>query len=160
MSEQRNAFRRMLRLHRRLAELGHPGDVFAALDELERLRAERDAMRADAERYRYLTADLSGSARERRDVLLDRLAVMSYSAASADIDAALAEGAGEARPCTCHPTDDPPQPCAQKYALTECREAAAPKLSPLGEAVRIARGDHGPPTEPVRFAERAGEKQP
>lgn len=26
------------------------------------------------------------------------------------------------RPCTCHPDDNPPMPCAQRYALTECRE--------------------------------------
>jgi hypothetical protein len=29
----------------------------------------------------------------------------------------------EARPCTCHPDDNPPRPCAQKYALSECRAA-------------------------------------
>lgn len=29
------------------------------------------------------------------------------------------------RSCTCHPDDNPPVPCAEKYALTECREAAA-----------------------------------
>lgn len=28
--------------------------------------------------------------------------------------------------CTCHPDDNPPVPCPQKYALTECRAAAAP----------------------------------
>jgi hypothetical protein len=28
------------------------------------------------------------------------------------------------RPCTCHPDDNPPRPCPQKYALTECRMAA------------------------------------
>jgi len=27
----------------------------------------------------------------------------------------------EPRPCTCHPDDNPPIPCAQKYALSECR---------------------------------------
>ena len=27
----------------------------------------------------------------------------------------------EPRPCTCHPDDNPPVPCAQKYALNECR---------------------------------------
>lgn len=27
----------------------------------------------------------------------------------------------ESRPCTCHPDDNPPVPCAQKYALNECR---------------------------------------
>jgi hypothetical protein len=33
------------------------------------------------------------------------------------------EGAGEGdqRPCTCRPDDNPPQPCAQKYALSECK---------------------------------------
>lgn len=25
------------------------------------------------------------------------------------------------RPCTCHPDDNPPVPCAKQYALTECR---------------------------------------
>jgi len=25
----------------------------------------------------------------------------------------------ENRPCTCHPDDNPPQSCAQRYALTE-----------------------------------------
>jgi hypothetical protein len=25
------------------------------------------------------------------------------------------------RPCTCHPNDNPPVPCAKKYALTECK---------------------------------------
>lgn len=28
------------------------------------------------------------------------------------------------RPCTCHPQDNPPSPCAEKYALSECRIAA------------------------------------
>ena len=27
------------------------------------------------------------------------------------------------RPCTCHPDDNPPVPCARKYALTECRKS-------------------------------------
>lgn len=25
------------------------------------------------------------------------------------------------RPCTCHPDDNPPVPCARKYAINECR---------------------------------------
>lgn len=29
------------------------------------------------------------------------------------------------RPCTCHPDDNPPIPCAQMFALTECRNVAA-----------------------------------
>lgn len=28
------------------------------------------------------------------------------------------------RSCTCHPSDNPPQPCAKRYALQECREVA------------------------------------
>lgn len=28
------------------------------------------------------------------------------------------------RPCTCHPDDKPPVPCAKQYALTDCRRAA------------------------------------
>jgi hypothetical protein len=30
----------------------------------------------------------------------------------------------DARPCTCHHDDNPPAPCARKYALGECRAAA------------------------------------
>ncbi|MCO6444553.1 MAG: hypothetical protein J5J04_10775, partial [Anaerolineae bacterium] len=30
------------------------------------------------------------------------------------------------RPCTCHPDDNPPVPCARKYALNECRAASEP----------------------------------
>jgi hypothetical protein len=33
---------------------------------------------------------------------------------------------GIERPCTCHPDDNPPVPCAQKYALSECRAASEP----------------------------------
>ena len=29
-----------------------------------------------------------------------------------------------AHPCTCHPDDNPPRPCPQKFALSECRKAA------------------------------------
>lgn len=28
------------------------------------------------------------------------------------------------RPCTCHPDDNPPVPCPEKYALDECKKAA------------------------------------
>lgn len=33
-------------------------------------------------------------------------------------------GKPEARPCTCHPDDNPPKACPQKFALSECRAAA------------------------------------
>ncbi len=29
------------------------------------------------------------------------------------------------KPCTCHPSDNPPVPCARKYALHECLGARA-----------------------------------
>jgi hypothetical protein len=31
---------------------------------------------------------------------------------------------GDTRSCTCHPDDNPPDPCTQKYALSECRHEA------------------------------------
>ncbi len=36
------------------------------------------------------------------------------------------EPLSDSRPCTCHPDDNPPVPCAQKYALNECRAASEP----------------------------------
>lgn len=30
----------------------------------------------------------------------------------------------DAKPCTCHPDDNPPVPCAKQYALSECRSVA------------------------------------
>jgi hypothetical protein len=44
------------------------------------------------------------------------------------IDVYMADAAPDSaapRPCTCHPDDNPPRPCPQKFALTECRAAAA-----------------------------------
>lgn len=52
------------------------------------------------------------------------------------------------RPCTCHPDDNPPVPCAKRYALTECKAAAYESLrSRLVEAERdmdqlIGERDH------------------
>lgn len=44
--------------------------------------------------------------------------------------------------CTCHPDDNPPVPCARRYALSECRKTAppAPADVPISEQVkRMAR---------------------
>lgn len=40
-----------------------------------------------------------------------------------------------ARPCTCHPDDNPPVPCARRYALAECLQAdqQQPAANLLGE---------------------------
>lgn len=51
------------------------------------------------------------------------------------------------RPCTCHPDDNPPVPCAKRYALTECKaaayEALRSRLAAQENAARQAdeRGD-------------------
>jgi hypothetical protein len=42
-----------------------------------------------------------------------------------DVSAAPLASGEDARSCTCHPDDNPPRPCPRKYALTECRVAAA-----------------------------------
>ena len=49
------------------------------------------------------------------------------------------------RPCTCHPDDNPPVPCAQKYALSECREAPQRELSEkqIADACLRYRHDFG-----------------
>jgi hypothetical protein len=36
----------------------------------------------------------------------------------------------DTRKCTCHPDDNPPRPCPRKFALTECRKAAAQPRAP------------------------------
>ena len=41
----------------------------------------------------------------------------------------------EPRPCTCHPDDNPPVPCPQKFALSECRAAARPSTAATNEQV-------------------------
>lgn len=65
----------------------------SALAEIERLEAERDAAVADARRYQWLTEDLDiRHGRETRNQILDRMPVMTYSSASAAIDAAIAKG--------------------------------------------------------------------
>lgn len=56
---------------------------------------------------------------------------------------------GFTRPCTCHPDDKPPVPCAQKYALAECRVEA------LAEAMWQLLDDMRTPHESPCLAARA-----
>ncbi len=44
------------------------------------------------------------------------------------------------RPCTCHPDDNPPVPCVQQYALSECLSAheLRQRLDALGVAIADA----------------------
>ena len=47
-----------------------------------------------------------------------------------------------ARPCTCNPGDNPPQPCAQQYALLECRAAASEKPRAADHGAPAAQHQH------------------
>ncbi len=62
--------------------------------------------------------------------LADRLEPMAAAPVFEQLDipgaVALLHQCAEQRPCTCHPDDNPPVPCAQKYALNECRAASEP----------------------------------
>lgn len=44
------------------------------------------------------------------------------------------------KPCTCHPDDNPPVPCAQQYALTDCRQTAQHSTA---DTVRLVQGQAG-----------------
>ena len=63
-----------------------------------------------------------------------------------------AEPVSDPRPCTCHPDDSPPVPCARKYALSECRTASGEPTEAQIEAAaheyaswnhKIVFGDEG-----------------
>lgn len=51
------------------------------------------------------------------------------------------ETESEVRPCTCHPDDNPPIPCAQKYALSECKASVevTDRLDPINEVAALMR---------------------
>ena len=57
--------------------------------------------------------------------------------------AAHAAEAAQARACTCHPDDNPPTPCPQKFAYSECVKAAQAQASNdytgLAKALRAQR---------------------
>ena len=42
------------------------------------------------------------------------------------------------RPCTCHPLDNPPFPCAMKYALSDCRAAEIDRLNKWADGMSDA----------------------
>lgn len=47
-------------------------------------------------------------------------------------------------PCTCHPDDSPPVPCARKYALSECLAARAEGVAALQQAGEPSISTDGP----------------
>ena len=59
-----------------------------------------------------------------------------YEGDASEISEALRERlAREERPCTCHPDDNPPIPCAKQYALAQCREAARQEQEPVAHSI-------------------------
>jgi hypothetical protein len=54
-------------------------------------------------------------------------AALAHPAPAATVKESLTVAPAEPaeRPCTCHPDDNPPQPCAKRYALAECKAAHA-----------------------------------
>lgn len=51
-----------------------------------------------------------------------------------DQPAAPTERPGEDKPCTCHPDDNPPSPCARKYALSACKATPPASDTPMTDA--------------------------
>lgn len=65
----------------------------------------------------------------------------AQAAAQADYEARILSAlttspASSERPCTCHPDDNPPSPCAERYAYSECVAAASPASSDDGRCPR------------------------
>ena len=63
----------------------------AVMERAERAEAEAKALRKDAERYRWLCADLDPTSRAIRGHIFNRMSVMGKGAIDAAIDAAIAE---------------------------------------------------------------------
>jgi len=47
-----------------------------------------------------------------------------YEVRALVVAATPASSVADVKPCTCHPDDNPPIPCAKQYALSECRSVA------------------------------------
>lgn len=70
--------------------IGRREKLEAAESRLAAVEAERDAIRLDAERYRWLLDDHDGAeVRDRRRSICENIAVKTYSSVSRDIDLAI-----------------------------------------------------------------------
>ena len=100
-------------------------DATARADEIaSRVRAWYEANRETWWDRNRPSADRSGLHAD--EFMLGLIAAVQQS--TAHVDAKLIDTRG----CTCHPTDSPPEPCPRKFALTECRAAAA-RTTHLGQ---------------------------
>ncbi len=101
---------------------------------LEAHLQDRIAMKDPANPEAYLSILRSSVARVHRES--EQIVAARWADARrarervAALEAKLDEAVG--RPCTCHPDDNPPTPCARKYALSDCLAAQS---SHPGEAV-------------------------
>lgn len=104
----------------------HIDELPSALSDAE-LRAGIALQLREIDRLRQMLRDESDRVSELRDVLRALAAVARRYLPDYDEHPAIqrADDALDLRPCTCHPDDSPPVPCARKYALSECRAAAA-----------------------------------
>lgn len=91
--------------------------------------ARHEGLITDAERYRWLVSNshFESMLRHRVDPYNQFTTIdgaIDQAIRNSDGYAAGASERADARPCTCHPDDNPPKPCAQKYSLNECRADA------------------------------------
>ena len=59
---------------------------------------------------------------------------------------AAGQSCGDARPCTCHPDDNPPQPCEHRYAFRDCADAAEERY--LREMLAILQESYAKAAKP------------
>lgn len=50
------------------------------------------------------------------------------------------DAAATPRDCTCHPDDNPPRPCPQRFAYSECVAAATPLMQAAQKAQQVVDG--------------------
>jgi hypothetical protein len=108
-----------------------------ALAAIEALEAERDEARANCD----LLHGLKFSERNHRAILARAEGAEAEVRALRAQAAAPAEETGQARHCTCHPDDHPPQPCAKRYAYSECVASVGP---PAAEPPPVTWDDEQP----------------
>lgn len=138
----RKAARELFEYPRIVGKETEPEELYVPIDYVEELeQALRAALAAPepAEPETMTDAALRKAAqryvdaRESLDMVNKRIHPQTWANLDEDADkalndlrAALAAPAPVKRPCTCHPDDNPPVPCAEKYALADCKKAAKP----------------------------------
>ena len=110
------------------AEIMYPGSGIAMVRPEFARQLEREL--AEAQRYDKRVCDALGMKTVDPEEALNVIDGLRERLRAAERNAA--------HPCTCHPDDNPPRPCPQKFALSECRKAAE-SASPSQDAADAAR---------------------